>query len=66
VHGLAPYAVATGAVIANAFLYTAVGALHWRLRAQPTVNQLLWLTVVIGIGFSVLRFAALVGAFATG
>jgi hypothetical protein len=65
-HGVAPYAVATGAVIANALLYTAVGALHWRLRNQPAVNRMLWLTVVIGIGFSVLKFVALIGAFATG
>ena len=63
-HGPASYVVAGGAVIANALLYATVGVLHWRLRAQPRVNQLLWLTLVIGFGFSVLRFAALVAAFA--
>ncbi len=64
--GIGPYAVAGAAVFANALLYLVVGALHWRLRAQPTVNQMLWLTVVIGVGFSLLRFAAMVGAFALG
>jgi hypothetical protein len=65
-HGALALAVGGGAVLLNVLLYAAIGALHWRLRAQPTVNQWLWLTVVVGIGFSVLRFAALVVAFAGG
>ena len=56
--------MAGGALLANVLLYVAAGALHWRLRMQPRVNQMLWLTLAIGIGFSVLRFAALVAAFA--
>jgi len=61
--GLAAYAVAGGIVAFNALLYASVGVLQWRLRAQPRANRLIWLTVAVGLGFSVLKFAALILAF---
>ena len=63
-HGLVPYLIAMGVIACNVALYVAVGALEWRLRAQPRVNQLLWLTLVIGVGFAILKFLALILAFA--
>jgi len=65
-HGVQTFVIAAAVVAFNALLYVAVGTLHWRLREQPQVNRMLWLTVVVGVGFSVLKFLALVLAFASG
>jgi hypothetical protein len=62
--GVQPYLLAAAVGAANAAIYALLGTLQWRLRAQPRVNQWLWLTVVTGVGFSVTLFAALIWAFA--
>jgi hypothetical protein len=62
-HGVMPWVVGVGVAAFNVTLYAALGSLHWRLRRQPPVNQALWLTLVIFIGFSVTSFVASIWAF---
>lgn len=62
-HGPVPYVIAAAVLAGNVAVYALVGMLHARLQRRPIVDQLLWLTLVIGVGFSLLSFVATIVAF---